>query len=93
MIMYRHTYEWKWTNSQTRFVLWTARRWFNKIFVKISSERDALSTLTLTSYGNLFQEFFDRRKLGEHATKFEKSSWNEFQKNENYLCIKPVLDA
>ena len=62
-------------------------------FVKISSERDAPSTLTLTSYGNVFQEFCDRRKLGEHATKFEKSSRNEFQKNENYLCIKPGLDA
>jgi len=65
----------------------------NKILWEISSERDAPSTLTLTSYGNLFQEFCDRRKLGGHATKFEKSSWNEFQKNENYLCIKPVLDA
>ena len=36
---------------------------------------------------------FDRRKLGGHATKFEKFSGNEFQKNENYLCIKPGLDA
>ena len=35
----------------------------------------------------------DRRKLGGHAWKFEKSSGNEFQKNENYLCIKPGLDA
>ena len=38
--------------SKNALVLWTARRWFNKIFVKISFEQVALSTLTLTSYGN-----------------------------------------
>ena len=91
--MYRHTYEWNERTVKKRACLVNRERMVPQDFVKISSERDAPSILTLTSYGNLFQKFCDRRKLGEHATKFEKSSRNEFQKNENYLCIKPGLDA
>ena len=83
----------KWTYSQKRACLVNREKMVQQDFCENFVWAGCSVYPNTNVLWKLVPRICDRRKLGEHATKFEKSSRNEFQKNENYLCIKPGLDA